>query len=118
MTSNQIDHKKELAILALCSEPTITRASEVSNVSRQTLYDWMSEPEFKLALLRARSHAITQASVLLTSRMTQASEWIIEVGENPTMPGARTKLAAARLVLAQAHRFQSDELLLAEAENA
>ncbi len=114
-----MEHKKELAIVALCEQPSITKAAEVSNISRQTLYEWMTTPEFKLAYLRYRAHAITQASVLLTSNMVQAAQWIVDAGENPgamPIPQQKLRLQAARMILQNAHRFQADELLAAEAE--
>jgi len=118
---SKFDDKQQRAIVALNEAPTITRAAEISNISKQTLYTYLENPEFKLAYLRYRAHAITQASVLLTSNMVQAAQWIVDAGENPgamPIPQQKLRLQAARMILQNAHRFQSDELLLAEAENA
>ena len=46
----------------------------------------LAMPEFKLAYLRYRAHALTQASVLLTSRMYDAVATILDVLDNPAHP--------------------------------
>ncbi len=61
------------------------------------------------------------ASTLLTTNMVTAAQVIVDAMENPgSMPASmqKVRLQAARMILQNAHRFQSDELLLAEAENA
>jgi len=115
----ELTSKQELAIVAIVESPTLTRASEVSNVSRQTLYTWMSDPTFRLALLRSRQHAMTVASTILTANLVNASDTIVDVMDNPESRPVREqklRLQAARMIQQGAHRFQNDELLAAEAE--
>ena len=115
-----MEHKQELAIVALCSEPTITRASEVSNVSRTTIYEWLSNPEFKLALLRARANTIVAAGNLCTINYLKANEILRDVMDNPgemPVPLQKLRMQASRMVIAGVQRIEQDQLLAAEAEN-
>ncbi len=102
---------RELVIASLAECKSISDAAAKANVSRTTIYELLKDPAFRLQYLEFRQHAITEASCILTGRLTEAVEAIYSVLDNPTQPGARTRLAAARLALAQAYRFQEVEML-------
>ena len=61
--------KKEEAIAALLSQPTVEQAARAVNIGTRTLIRWLQVPEFKEAYLKARREAFGQA----TARLQQAS---------------------------------------------
>ncbi|HLK47710.1 MAG TPA: hypothetical protein VKT49_06225, partial [Bryobacteraceae bacterium] len=46
--------KREKAVEALLKQPTMERAAEAAGINAATLYRWLKEPEFQMALLQAR----------------------------------------------------------------
>ena len=62
MTQNgTLSTKKQAAIAALLSSPSITEAAEASGIGRSTMHRWLEDPEFKQALSAAEAEAISSA---------------------------------------------------------
>ena len=61
--------KKEEAIAALLTRPSVEEAARTIEVEPKTLRRWMRVPEFQAAYLQARREAVTQA----LARMQQGS---------------------------------------------
>lgn len=63
---------KRRAVLALVEHGSVSRAADICNLSRQSIYRWMREPEFGKALQEASSEQVIEASRRLTSLMMRA----------------------------------------------
>ena len=62
MTQNgTLSTKKQAAIAALLTSPSITEAAEASGIGRSTMHRWLEDPEFKQALSAAEADAISSA---------------------------------------------------------
>ena len=62
MTLNgTLSTKKQAAIAALLTSPSITEAAEASGIGRSTMHRWLEDPEFKQALSAAEADAISSA---------------------------------------------------------
>jgi hypothetical protein len=64
-TGSHLDAKKEAAIAALLTHPTIDRAAASIDVSEKTLWRWLQTPEFNEAYQAARDQVLTQTLSLL-----------------------------------------------------
>lgn len=63
---------KRRAVLALVEHGSVSRAADTCNLSRQSLYRWLREPEFERALREASSEQVIEASRRLTSLTMRA----------------------------------------------
>ena len=54
--------KKQQAIAALLTQPTVAEAARVTDIRPQTLYRWMKDPEFIAVYRNARRATYRQAS--------------------------------------------------------
>ena len=45
-TLENLDQKQQLAVISLCEQLSISKAAEVSNISRSQLYNYLAMPEF------------------------------------------------------------------------
>ena len=71
----QLDCRKEAAIAALMTAPTVGQAAEMVGVGEATLRRWMaSEPGFQAAYRDARSQALRQAVERVGGMLAKASE--------------------------------------------
>ena len=62
MTLNgTLSTKKQAAIAALLTSPSITEAAEASGIGRSTMHRWLEDPAFKQALSAAEADAISSA---------------------------------------------------------
>ncbi len=52
----------------LLASPTYTQACKAGRVSRDTLYEWLRQPQFKAELERQRDELVTQSFALLSQR--------------------------------------------------
>jgi len=68
--------KKALAFEALSSGLSIEKAGEVSHVSRQTIYNWLSQDDFKRELKARQREYFSQLSKRMTSLFMKALDVI------------------------------------------
>ena len=64
-TSSQLDRKKQSAISALLTNPTIEKAAQAVGVSEKTLWRWLQLPEFSAAYQQARTEVLEQTISVL-----------------------------------------------------
>ncbi|MDO8972234.1 MAG: hypothetical protein Q7U74_16180 [Saprospiraceae bacterium] len=57
--------KKQLALECLATGQDISKAAEISNTSRPTIYKWLNDPAFKQELDRKQSELIQRLSLRL-----------------------------------------------------
>jgi hypothetical protein len=93
--------KKDQAILALITEPTIKAAADKVGITTPTLYKWLKLPEFKAAYREARREAVSVAITRLQQAATEAVEALRCIMNDPNK-SASARVAAARSILEMA----------------
>lgn len=121
------NHVKELAIVALLTEPTIQQSAKKANVSEVTLWRWLQQPDFQTAYKQARREVVSQATAQLQQACTEAVTTLRDVMNNK-LSTASARVSAARTVLETAQksieledlvdRVESIERQLAEDTNS
>jgi hypothetical protein len=99
--------KKQRAVLALISEPTIQAAAIAAKVGETTLYRWLHDKEFQKAFYSARRESVGQSITHLQQASGKAVTTLVEVMTDQDK-GASTRVSAAKTVLEMA--FKSIEL--------
>ena len=94
----KLSRKKEQAISALITEPTIPAAAEQVGVNAVTLWRWLQLPNFKEEYRKARREAVSQAVAKLQRVSGEAVEALADVMNNKRAP-ASSRVQAARAVL-------------------
>ncbi len=87
----------------LLASPTYTDACQKGRVSRQTLYEWLRQPEFKTELQRQRAELATQGFALLSQSVVKAVETLLGLLDGSD---GRLKRLAARDILDQHAKFR------------
>lgn len=99
--------QRETAIVALMTEPTVTKAAARAGVGEATLYRWLREDEFQDAYRSARRDAFGQAIGRLQQIASNAVDTLAGIMADPEAPH-HAKSSAAIAVL----RFGRDGLEL------
>lgn len=94
----KLSRKKELAISALITEPSISKAAKTAGIGEATLWRWLQIPEFQRAYRQARRQAVSQAVARLQQASSEAVEALSSV-MNDTEAPASSKVSAAKAVL-------------------
>ena len=98
MTLNgTLSTKKQAAIAALLTSPSITEAAEVSGIGRSTMHRWLEDPEFKQALSAAEAEAISSAVRRMVGDMSENLSTMREIRDDEESSAA-LKLRAAALL--------------------
>lgn len=95
--------KKEQAIAALLTKPTIPAAAEEVGVTAVTLWRWLQINEFQEAYRQARRDAVTQATAHLQKACSEAVVALRVIMRDDSAP-ASARVSAARAVLEMAMR--------------
>lgn len=110
--------KKELAIAALISAPSLVEAATTAGVSVRTLRRWLEDEEFQRAYRKAKGELVGFATGRLKGAMAKAVkvlEDVAEAKENP--PAARVSASRAILELGlYSHEAEDLEAKIAELE--
>jgi transposase-like protein len=94
----KLTRKKEQAIAALLSQPSIGGAAKKVGIGEKTLFRWLQLDEFQRAYKNARRQVIDQTIAQIQSVMSEAVQTLLNVmtdGETP----ASAKVSAARALL-------------------
>jgi hypothetical protein len=96
--------RKEKAILALLTAPSVEAAAKQAGVSHTTLYRWLQEDiAFQNAYRKARKQVVDQGIAQIQQAVGEAVNALLEVLHDPLSSGS-AKVAAARVVLETALR--------------
>ena len=106
----------EKIIAALISSGTIAQAAETVGVSPRTIYERMTQREFKVAYNAAKSDLIRTAVFSVDKHLTEAVDTIAEIMKDKTTNPA-IRLQAAQTLLNNAQKF-AERLTGAEKEVA
>jgi hypothetical protein len=94
-----MDAKRDKALAALLSSPSVALAAEKVGVGERTLYRWLAEDEeFKSAYAQARREAIAQAAAVLQNSATLAAVVLQMVAADRTANPAVRVTAAATIL--------------------
>jgi hypothetical protein len=93
--------KKEEAIVALLSHPTLEQAARAIGINPNTLPRWQKEPEFEKAYREARRAAFSQAVARLQQGSAAAATTLLKVMLDAATPHS-TRVRAAESVLTHA----------------
>jgi hypothetical protein len=93
--------KKQQAIAALLTQPTVAEAARVTDIRPQTLYRWMKDPEFIAVYRKARRVNYRQAIARLQQTSAAVVTVLLKVMYDPGAP-ASARLKAADSVLRHA----------------
>lgn len=102
-SSSKLTPSKHRAVLAIVEHGSVARAAAECKLSRQTLYRWIREPEFELALREASSAQVVELSRRLTSLTLKAVEKLEKLLGSPSEHQARL---AADSILTHAIRLR------------
>jgi ribosomal protein S11 len=94
----KMSRKKEQAIAALLSQPSITRAAKKSGIGEKTLFRWLQLDEFRQAYKNARRQVVDQTIAQIQSVLAEAVQTLLNVMSDVTTP-ASAKVSAARALL-------------------
>ncbi len=112
--------RKERAIESLISNGTVSNAANYAGISRETLYRWMKEDEFKKALDDATKEAISSLSCSLVGLGDKALA-CLDIALTSKDTPISTKVRAADIVLGrmlELRQFFSLEDRLSKLEQA
>lgn len=90
--------KKDAAIVALVTEPTIADAAKKAGISHATLHRWLQIKDFKDAYREAKREAVSAAIARLQRTATEAVDALRDV-MNDTESPASARVSAARSIL-------------------
>jgi len=90
--------KKDAAILALVTEPTIADAAKKAGISHATLHRWLQIKDFKDAYREAKREAVSAAISRLQRTATEAVDALRDVMNDAESP-ANARVSAARAIL-------------------
>lgn len=90
--------KQQKGLAALLAEPTIESAARAARISKETLYQWMKEPDFKAALDGARHLLFGDGLASLKAAMGEAVEALRQALNEPDATVANKITAATKLI--------------------
>src|SRR5262245_55993957 len=93
--------KKEEAIAALLSQPTVEQAARATNIGTRTLLRWLQVPEFREAYYKARRDAFGQATARLQQASGAAVATMLKIMVDQNAP-ASSRIRAAECVISHA----------------
>ena len=96
--SDIVTPRQRRAIESLLTTADTTQAAELAGVSRQTIYRWMTEPQFNQALKAGTTAALDGISRNLVSTAKKAVRELDKILDGPD---PRPKARAADIVLAR-----------------
>ena len=108
--ADSLPAKKELALRAVLSHPTLREAALAAGVSETTLWRYMQDEAFARRLREARREAFSHAMLRLQHAANDAVNALQDVLKNPDAGGS-VRVAAARVILDQSRRaIELDDL--------
>jgi hypothetical protein len=109
--------RKQTAIAALLTQPTVAEAARIANVRPNTLIRWMKELEFEAAWRAAKTLGLDHAIARLQKISGAAVSALLKLLVNPRSPAAQLKAAEIILRFAKAvEALERVEARLAEVE--
>ncbi len=103
--------KQELAVLALLSEPNVTKAAEKAGVGARTLYRWMESDQRFIAAHRAARRQAFQHAMQMTQRYApMAIQALAKVMTDSACPASARVSAAVAMLNFNRDSIELDDL--------
>lgn len=112
----EISQKKERAIIALLTEPSIKDAALIAGVGETTLFRWLKQPDFLTAYREARKEVITQTISRVQKASGKAVSTLYDVMDHEEAPHS-SKVSAAKIILDTTFKLYELEELSVRIEN-
>lgn len=90
--------KKEMAVIALLTEPTVGQAAQKVGIGEATMWRWMQDGDFKEMYRMAKVQAVGQAIARIQQVTTQAVDTLYDVMTSKKAP-AMARVIASKTVL-------------------
>lgn len=94
----KLDGRREGALSALLSEPSIRDAAKKAKLSEATLYRYLREPSFVERYKQARREAIGHLTTRLQAKADASAKVLSDIAEDEGKP-ASVRVAAAKAVI-------------------
>jgi transposase-like protein len=108
----KMTRKKDVAIMALLTEPTIAAAAKKTGVAEATLFRWLRLHEFQESYKEAKRQAVGAAIACLQRASSDAVAALQEITNDKEAP-ATSRVSAARSILELAVRaIELEDVLL------
>ena len=104
------ERKKDDAIVALLSHPTVEAAAKAIDVAPKTLHRWRQRPDFQAAYLKATNDNHLQAMAWLRQGNMAAATAIRKLTADPNVP-ASVRLASAKFTLTKSSEEYEKDVL-------
>lgn len=105
-----VSRKKERAIMAMLTAPTMKQAADQAGIGETTLFRWLKISEFEQAYRQARRQALDQSISRLQQAASHAVSTLQDVMGDETAPHS-SKVSAARAILDISFKaFELDDL--------
>ena len=102
--------KKEEAIAALLTQPSLEAAARSIGIAVKTLRIWLKVPEFHRSYLEARREVVSQANARMQQNSGFAATTLLKTMVSPEVP-ASVRIRAALCVMQIAQKsFQDEDL--------
>jgi len=119
--SEKLTRNQRKAINALLKYPTVEQAAGAIGVNPKTVFRWLDDTTFRLALSQAEGEALDRIGRRLLVMSEQALTAIQDIIDDPKKPGNTNLRLAAALILNQTMRLRelrNIESRLADLERA
>ena len=94
----KFSRKKEQAIAALLTSPTLTEAARACGIGETTLWRWLQDPDFAERYRQARKRAL-HIAINRLHRIASDAVTTLQVVANDANAPASSRVAAARVIL-------------------
>ncbi|MBS0656065.1 MAG: hypothetical protein JSR46_09825 [Verrucomicrobia bacterium] len=105
---NKTERSKEFALPILATCPNYCEAARQIGVSKEQIYEWMKDPEFKTQVDKMRSElvgrTVEEATCKLKSAMTKAVDTLVVLLDREDYPAVQR--AAANDILGHIQKFK------------
>jgi transposase len=95
---NKISRKREMAIAALLSHPSIPAAAKSIGISEKSLGRWLRQNEFREAYLAAKRQGIRQALTSIQAAIEEAVQTLRDVMNDSASPPA-SRVNSAKTII-------------------
>ena len=104
--SEKLTRNQRKAINALLKYPTVEQAAGAIGVNPKTVFRWLDDTTFRLALSQAEGEALDKIGRRLLVMSEQALSAIQDIIDDPKKPGNTNLRLAAALILNQTMRLR------------
>ena len=109
-TVDNLTPRQEKTVIALLTQPSVTKAAEAAGVGQRTIYRWLDDPDFARAYRKARRNVFDQA-IAVTQRLAGlAVNTLARVMSDANAPASARVQAASTLLRFAREAIELDDL--------